>query len=134
LFHTDVAVFHRAVTVGLRSLGAGHIHDTLACKVGWRSADPPLWMYERQMMADQPNNWLDDDQAAPGAERPRYVIAGEENGSWSVYDRLTNLPAILDEEMLVEMTFERADDMLELMNQIEADSKQKAQQGNPSTR
>jgi hypothetical protein len=76
-------------------------------------------------MPDQPLNWLDDDQPQAGQERPRYVIAGEENGSWSVYDRLTNLPAVLDENMLVELTFEVADDMLEMMNAIDAEEKRR---------
>jgi hypothetical protein len=76
-------------------------------------------------MPDQPLNWLDDDQPTPGQERPRYVIAGEENGTWSVYDRLTNLPAVLDENMLVELTFEAADDMLELMNALDAEEKRR---------
>jgi hypothetical protein len=76
-------------------------------------------------MADQPLNWLDDDQREPGQDRLRYVIAGEENGTWSVYDRLTNLPAVLDENMLVELTFEVADDMLEMMNTIDAEEKKR---------
>jgi hypothetical protein len=75
-------------------------------------------------MADQPRNWLDN-HSEPGQERPRYVIAGEENGTWSVYDRLTNLPAVLDENMLVELTFDVADDMLEMMNAIDAEERKR---------
>jgi len=78
----------------------------------------------RKMASDQPLNFLDDDQQTAG--RPRYALLGEENGTWSVYDRITGLPAILDEEMLVEMTFDQADNMLELMNRIEDDTKRKA--------
>jgi len=79
-------------------------------------------------MSDQPMNWLDDDQA--GAARPRYFIEGQENGTWSVFDRLTNAPAVVDDEMLVELTFELADDMLEMLNQIEADAKTREQRSN----
>ncbi len=79
-------------------------------------------------MPDGPMNWLDDAQA--GAERPRYFIEGQENGTWSVFDRLTNAPAVIDDEMLVELTFELADDMLEMMNQIEADAKAREQRSN----
>lgn len=77
------------------------------------------------MASDQPLNWLDDDQLAPGQGRQRYALVGEENGTWSVYDRVNNLPAILDEEMLVELTFDEADNMLELMNRIEQDLKRR---------
>lgn len=75
------------------------------------------------MASDTPLNWLDDDQLTPGMQRARYVIAGEEDGTWSVYDTKTDLPAILEEQMLVKLTFEQADDMVELLNQIEADAK-----------
>lgn len=78
------------------------------------------------MASDQPLNFLDDDQLTSGEGRPRYALVGEENGTWSVYDRITGLPAILDEEMLVEMTFDQADNMLELMNNIADDLKRKA--------
>jgi len=78
-----------------------------------------------KMASDQPLNWLDDDQLTSGPGRPRYALVGEENGTWSVYDHITGLPAILDEEMLVEMTFDQADNMLELMNKIEKDLERK---------
>jgi len=78
------------------------------------------------MASDQPLNWLDDDQLNPGQGRPRYALVGEENGTWSVHDRQTGLPAILDDEMLVEMTFDHADNMLELMNRIEEELRRRA--------
>jgi hypothetical protein len=45
-------------------------------------------------------------------------------------DRLTNAPAVIDDQMLVELTFELADDMLEMMNQIEADAKARERRSN----
>ncbi len=78
------------------------------------------------MASDQPMNWLDDDQPIPGQERPRYVLEGEEDGTWSVHDTKTGIPGILDDRMLVKMTFDAADNMVELMNRIEADSKRQA--------
>lgn len=79
-------------------------------------------------MLDGPMNWFDDDQA--GAERPRYFIESQENGTWSMFDRLTNAPAVLGDQMLVELTFELADDMLEMMNPIEADAQAREQRAN----
>jgi hypothetical protein len=35
-------------------------------------------------MPDGPMNWFDDDQGGAGAERPRYFIESQENGTWSV--------------------------------------------------
>jgi hypothetical protein len=57
------------------------------------------------MATDTPLNWLDDDQLTSGAQRPRYVIAGEEDGTWSVYDTKTDQPAVLEEQMMVKLTF-----------------------------
>ena len=67
-------------------------------------------------MPDQPLNWLDDDQH--GQSGPRYRLVGEEDGSWSVYDTRTDLPVVWEDKMMVHMTFDEADDMVETMNQI----------------
>ncbi|MDB5525145.1 MAG: hypothetical protein JWM58_2908 [Rhizobium sp.] len=72
------------------------------------------------MVSDQPMNWLDDDQIS--STRPRYAVRGEEDGTWSVYDTKTDLPAVLDEWMMVQLVFEVADDMVEMLNNMDADA------------
>jgi hypothetical protein len=71
------------------------------------------------MATDQPMNWFDDDQLS--SPRARYAVRGEDDGTWSVYDTRTGLPAILDDRMMVKLVFEAADDVVEMLNQMDAD-------------
>lgn len=75
-------------------------------------------------MAKDTVNWLDDsDETHADQTELRYYIAGQEDGTWSVFDRQTNMPAAMENQLLTGMALETADDMLELMNQIEEDLK-----------
>jgi hypothetical protein len=69
-------------------------------------------------MADGPLNWLDTDLFDLQSTGPRFVLAGEDDGTWTVMDQVTNLPAIWNDEMLFSLTFEVADDLVETMNQL----------------
>lgn len=71
------------------------------------------------MASDQPMNWLDQ----TSGDRPRYAVRGEDDGTWSIYDTETNLPAIVDDWMMVQLVFEVADDMVDMLNKMDADSK-----------
>jgi hypothetical protein len=51
---------------------------------------------------------------------PRYAIRGELDGTWTVYDVVTGVPAVHDEQMLVKLTFDLADVMLELLVERDA--------------
>lgn len=73
-------------------------------------------------MPASPLNWLDLDAFDIAGNGPRFVLAGEEDGSWTVIDQATNMPAVWDDRMLFGLTFEMADDMVETMNQILADT------------
>lgn len=72
-------------------------------------------------MSDQQN----DDQDQADQSELRYFIGGEENGTWTVYDRRTNQPAALHGRSLAGIDFEVATELLDLMNQIEEDQKQR---------
>jgi len=72
-------------------------------------------------MADGPLNWLDSDAFDLKGSGPRFAMAGEEDGSWTVIDRGTNMPAIWNDQMLFALTFEVADDLVETMNQLMLD-------------
>lgn len=71
-------------------------------------------------MPDAPLNWLDIklDWSDPG---PRFVLAGEDDGSFTVMDRLTDTPAVWNDQMLFSLSFEQADDLVESMNQLVID-------------
>lgn len=51
----------------------------------------------------------------PGA---RFVLLGEEDGSFTVMDQLTSSPAVWDNRMLFGVSFEEADSLLETMNEL----------------
>jgi hypothetical protein len=70
------------------------------------------------MAKETPLNWLDDDQKPADHTGPRYEIRGEDDGTWSVYDTRSDLPVVWEEKMMVKLTFDEADEMLELMNRI----------------
>ena len=70
------------------------------------------------MMPDSPLNWLDIDLFDFDRASPRFEAAGEHDGTWTVMDQLTKLPAVWDDKMLFGLTFEQADDMVDSMNQI----------------
>jgi len=72
-------------------------------------------------MADGPLNWLDSDLFDIKGSGPRFVMAGEEDGSWTVIDQVTNMPAIWNDQMLFSLTFEVADDLVDTMNQLMLD-------------
>jgi len=73
-------------------------------------------------MPDSPLNWLDirDDWNDPG---PRFVLAGQDDGTFTVMDRLTDTPAVWNDQMLFSLSFEQADDMVESLNQLVMDMK-----------
>jgi hypothetical protein len=52
---------------------------------------------------------------------PRYTIRGELDGLWTVYDVITDAPAVCEEQMLVYLTFDLAGVMLEhLIGELDA--------------
>jgi hypothetical protein len=69
-------------------------------------------------MADAPLNWLDIDLFDFKGNGPRFVLAGEHDGTFTVMDQLTQTPAIWNDQMLFGLTFDQADDLVETMNQI----------------
>ncbi|MDB5554450.1 MAG: hypothetical protein JWL86_4434 [Rhizobium sp.] len=72
-------------------------------------------------MADGPLNWLDTDLFDLKSASPRFVLAGEEDGTWTVMDQVTNLPAIWNDTMLFSLAFEVADDLVDTMNLLMLD-------------
>jgi hypothetical protein len=52
----------------------------------------------------------------------RYAIRGELDGSWTVYDVVSDAPAVYEEQMLVNLTFDLADVMLDHLNEVDAGS------------
>lgn len=72
-------------------------------------------------MADAPLNWLDIDLFDFTGHGPRFVLAGEHDGTFTVMDQLTQTPAIWNDQMLFGLTFDQADDLVETMNQIMMD-------------
>ncbi|MCB1447628.1 MAG: hypothetical protein KDJ87_18040 [Rhizobiaceae bacterium] len=77
-----------------------------------------------QIMPDGPLNWLDIDLLDFRDTGPRFVLAGEEDGSWTVMDQATNMPAFWNDQLLFGLDFERADDLVETMNQLMLDIRQ----------
>lgn len=73
-------------------------------------------------MADGPLNWLDLDPFLDAGGGPRYVLVGEEDGSFTVMDRTTKAAAIWNNQMLFGLPFDEADDLLETMNQLTNDN------------
>ena len=73
-------------------------------------------------MSDSPLNWLDirTDWNDPG---PRFVMSGQDDGTFTVMDRLTDTPAVWNDRMLFSLTFEEADDFVESLNQLVMDMK-----------
>lgn len=49
----------------------------------------------------------------------RYTIRKEENGTWSVVDIFTDLPAVVRDVVLIRMEMEEADDMVDLLNALD---------------
>lgn len=49
----------------------------------------------------------------------RYTIRKEENGTWSVVDIFTDLPAVVRDVVLIRMDMEEADDMVDLLNALD---------------
>ena len=71
-------------------------------------------------MSDSPLNWLDID-IDWNETGPRFVLAGEDDGTFTVMDRLTNTPAVWNDQMLFSLPFDEADDLVESMNQLMID-------------
>ena len=69
-------------------------------------------------MADGPLNWLDHSPSPSAAFGPKYVLVGEDDGSFTVMDQETRTAAIWDDRMLCGLSFDGADDLLETMNQL----------------
>ena len=72
-------------------------------------------------MADAPLNWLDIDLFDFKGNGPRFVLAGEHDGTFTVMDRVTDTPAVWNDQMLFGLTFEQADDLVDTMNQLMLD-------------
>lgn len=72
-------------------------------------------------MADSPLNWLDNDPFDTTSGGPRFVMSGEDDGSFTVIDKVTNSPAVWNDQMLFGLTFDQADDLVETMNQLTLD-------------
>ena len=75
-------------------------------------------------MSDGPRNWLDIESFEFNNSGPRFVLTGEEDGSWSVMDQITNTPAVWNDEMLFGLSYEHADDLVETMNLLMLDINQ----------
>lgn len=73
-------------------------------------------------MADGPLNWLDHDPFLIVGHGPRYVLVGEEDGSFTVMDQTTKAAAIWNDQMLFGLPFDEADDLLETMNQLTSEN------------
>lgn len=58
----------------------------------------------------------------PQPNPSRYAIRGEEDGTWTVCVVATGLPVVLEEQMLVRLTFELADVMLEHLEEMDAEA------------
>lgn len=72
-------------------------------------------------MAEGPLNWLDIDLFDFAGTGPRFVLSGEHDGTFTVVDRVTDTPAIWNDQMLFGLTFDEADDLVETMNQLMLD-------------
>jgi hypothetical protein len=72
-------------------------------------------------MAEGPLNWLDTDLFDFAGNGPRFVMSGEHDGTFTVIDQVTQTPAIWNDQMLFGLTFDQADDMVEVMNQLMLD-------------
>ena len=72
-------------------------------------------------MPDGPLNWLDPDPVENPTPGPRFALAGEEDGSWTVIDQLTGMPAVFNDKMLFSLPFDQADDLVETMNLLALD-------------
>lgn len=55
----------------------------------------------------------------------RYAIRGEVDGTWTVCEIATGLPVVLEEQMLVRLTFELADVMFEHLNEMDAEAERR---------
>lgn len=75
-------------------------------------------------MAEGLLNWLDIDVFDFRGNGPRFVMSGEDDGTFSVMDLITNTPAIWNDQMLFGLTFDQADDLVETMNQLMLDVSQ----------
>lgn len=73
-------------------------------------------------MSDSPLNWLDirTDWNDSG---PRFVLSGQDDGTFTVMDQLTDTPAVWNDRMLFGLSFEEADDFVESLNQLVIDMK-----------
>ena len=69
-------------------------------------------------MADAPLNWLDQDLFLLKGDAPRFVLTGEHDGTFSITDQVTNMPAVWNDQMLFGLTYDVADNLLETMNQL----------------
>lgn len=72
-------------------------------------------------MAEGLLNWLDIDIFEFSGNGPRFVVAGEHDGTFTIIDQVTQTPAIWNDQMLFGLTFDQADDMVETMNQLMLD-------------
>ncbi|MBX9455438.1 MAG: hypothetical protein KL863_05100 [Rhizobium sp.] len=72
-------------------------------------------------MAEGLLNWLDSDLFDFTGGGPRFVMAGEDDGTFSVVDQVTRMPAIWNDQMLFGLSFDEADDLVETMNQLMLD-------------
>ena len=72
-------------------------------------------------MADSPLNWLDNDPFDTTSGGQRFVMSGEDDGSFTVIDQVTNSPAVWNDQMLFGLTFDQADDLVETMNLLTLD-------------
>jgi hypothetical protein len=75
-------------------------------------------------VSDSPLNWLDTevDWTDPG---PRFFIEGQDDGTFTVIDRLTETPAVWNDQMLFGLSFDQADDLVESMNLLVIDMRRR---------
>ena len=59
----------------------------------------------------------------------RYTIRKEENGTWSVVDIFTGLPAVVRDVVLIRMEMEEADDMVDLLNTLDRKRRTEGSEG-----
>lgn len=67
------------------------------------------------------------DGVIPQPEPSRYGIRGEEDGTWTICELATGLPVVLEEQMLVRLSFDLADVLFEHLNELDAKAERQRQ-------
>jgi hypothetical protein len=88
----------------------------------WNVYVERLYQHSDAEMADGPLNWLDHSPIRSAEVGPKYQLVGEDDGTFTVMNRNTGIPAIWNERMLCGLTFDEADDLMETMNLLNGEN------------